>query len=103
VGGQWTLYNLLQLLGSHLRRHSKIRRTDVELVAEFCIPLTHWLPYLIRGQTSFKAWQIDPLIIQELPASSVATAEQIRVIAKKRVLEACDVAGPGPCDAKMVG
>ena len=88
--------------GSYLRRHSKIRRTDVELVAGFCIPLTHWLPYLIRSQTSFEAWQTGPLIIQELPASSVATAEQIRVIAKKRVLEACDVAGPGLCDAKMV-
>jgi hypothetical protein len=103
VGGQWTLYKCAATPGSHLRRHSKIRGPDVEFVAEKCIPLTHWLPYLIRGQTSFGPWQFDPLIVLEQPARSVATAEQVWVVEKWLVLEACDVASPGPCDAKKVG
>ena len=86
--------------GKHLRRHLKIRSTDVDHVADDWIPLVHWLPYRIRDPTSFKAWQIDPLIVQELLASSVATAEEARHVAMGLALQACDVAGPGPCDAK---
>lgn len=78
----------------------QIRRTDVELVADNWIPPTHWLPHQIRDRSSFRAWQIDPLIIEELSASSAATAEQVRHVAMRLVVEACDVAGPGPCDAK---
>jgi hypothetical protein len=89
--------------GPYLRRHSKIRRTDVEHVADNWIPPTHWLPHRIRDPTSFKAWQIDPLIVQELLARSVATAERVRHVAMGLVVQACDVAGPGPCDAKQAG
>lgn len=88
--------------GHHLRRHLKIRSTDVDHVADDCLPLAHWPPYWIRDPTSFKAWQIDPLIVQELLASSVATAEEARLVAMGLVVPACDVAGPGPCDAKRL-
>lgn len=59
-------------------------------------------PYQMRDHSSFPAWLVDPLITQELPVSSVATAEPVRHVAMGLMLEACAVAGLGICDASMV-
>jgi hypothetical protein len=70
--------------------------------ADNAIPLTLRFLDQFRGQSSFTAWLINPLIGQGLPASSVATAEKVRDVAMGLVSEACDVADLGICDARKV-
>jgi hypothetical protein len=87
--------------GSHLRRHTRFRRTDREFVADYCIPRAR--TGILTGDVTPQALgarSIDPLIVQELPASDVAAAERVQVVATELMLEACDVTGRGLCDAK---
>lgn len=90
----------------YLRRHGIFGGRMLSLWqsrADMSFPPTRWFLCQIRYQSSFRAWPIAPLNSREQPTSSVATTTGVLEVAMGQVLEACDVTGPGVCDAREGG